>query len=97
MTAIDFYKFIHENEIEFRWDINENGDRDVIMFPSIHHLEELNKLLSDTDFDDSGIPCRMKDGYFCFWASDILNNYNIELKEIFGVDKEHEEFLKLNQ
>jgi len=46
----------------------------------------MNKMLFATNFYDSGIPCRMMDGYFVFWASDILDGWGIELTDVFGDD-----------
>jgi len=87
MKAIDFYKFINDNDIEFHWHTNdETKERDVIFFPYYWQIEYMKELLSATDFDDSGIPCRMMDGYFAFWASDILDGWGIELTEVFGED-----------
>lgn len=87
MKAFDFYKFIHENDIEYHWQRNtETNKRDVIFFPSYSQIEDMAKLLKSTGLDDNGIHCQMKFGYFAFWASDILNEYGIELTEIFGID-----------
>jgi len=89
MKAIDFYKFIKENDIEFHWhENNETKERDVIFFASYWQIGDMAKLLSNTDFDDDGIHCQMKDGYFAFWASDILDAHGIELTEIFGEDEQ---------
>jgi len=88
MKAIHFYKFINENDIEFHWcENNETKERDVVFFPSYRQIKDMAKLLSITDFDDGGIRCRMKDGYFAFWASHILEAHRIELTDIFGEDK----------
>ena len=87
MKAIDFYKFIHENNIEFHWhENNETKERDVIFFPSYRQIKDMAKLLTNADFYDEGIRCQMKDGYFAFWASEILDAHLIELTEIFGED-----------
>jgi len=87
MKAIEFYKFINENNIEFHWHENpETKERDVIFFPSYYNINDMAKLLSYNDFDDDGITCHMKDGYFGFWASDILDAHGIELSDIFGED-----------
>ena len=87
MKAIDFYKFINGNNIEFHWHENpETKENDVIFFPYYFQIDDLKKLLTASDFDDEGINCVMKDGYFAFWASDILDAHGIELTEIFGED-----------
>ena len=89
MKAIDFYKFIYGNNIEFHWHENpETKENDVIFFLYYFQIDDLKKLLTTSDFDDEGIKCVMKDGYFAFWASDILGAHGIELTEIFGEDVE---------
>ena len=86
MTALELYKFINENHIEWRWDTNGNH-RDVLIFPSIWVVEDFNDLLSPTVYDDGGIKCVMMDRYFAFWMEDICSYYGIELTEVFGEDK----------
>lgn len=87
MKTIDFYKFIHDNEIEFHWHYNdETREDDVIFFVECFNVQEFNKMLPKTAFDDDAISCKMKDGYFAFWASDILDPEGIDLVEIFGKD-----------
>lgn len=85
MKALDLYKFINDNNVEWHKQ-NNDGTPDVLMFPHIREVEDFAKLLSSSHFDDSGIECRMKDGYFCFWMKDICDYYGIELEEVF--DKE---------
>ena len=87
MKAIDFYKFINENDIEFRWlDNPATSDRDVIFSPSIYHIKEFNELISIDNFHEEGVVCLMKDRYFAIWASDVLPPHGIKLTEIFGED-----------
>lgn len=84
MTALELYKFINENDIEWRWETRiDTGERDVIMFPSAYIVEDFSELLSPTSFDDGGINCVMMDGYFAFWMNDICEHYGIKLEEIF--------------
>ena len=78
MKAIDLYKFIEENSIEYHW-----HDGDVILMPSIYDIQEFNKLLSGSIYDDSGVECTMKDGYFCFYMQNICDYFEIEIKDIF--------------
>ena len=87
MTALEFYKFINDNNIEYHWEDNiEIKERDVIFFPYYFQMEDMRKIMSASDFDDKGIRCTMKDGYFAIWASEILGPNGIELTEIFGKD-----------
>lgn len=52
--------------------------------PNLSEVADFNELLSPSHFDNEGIDCTMKDGYFCFWMEDICAYYGIELEEIFG-------------
>ena len=84
MKSLDFYKFIQDNSIEYHWHENtKTGQQDVIFFVSFWQIKDMAKILTPTHFDDEGIECVMKDGYFAFWASSILDIYGIELTEIF--------------
>ena len=88
MKAIELYKYIHENGIEFRYEThNDTGIRDVLIFPSIYQIEGFYKLLSRCSFDDGGIECQMMDGYFAFWMDDICSYHGVEIQEVFGEDK----------
>lgn len=87
MTAIELYKFVKENEIEWHWRDN-NGELDVILFPSIYHIEEFNKILAPSHFDDGGIKCRMMHGYFCFWMRNICEYYGIKMEDVFEEKEE---------
>ncbi len=80
MTAIELYKFIHEESIEFRWE----GD-DVIIWVSVWLIEDFNDLFGTSSILDNegGIECGMQ--YKCFWfmMGDLCEFYGIELEEIF--------------
>lgn len=80
MTELELYKFIHENEIEWHREQND-GESDIIIFPSIFQIEEFNKLVSDTF--EQGIECVMRDGYFAFWMRDICEYYGIDINKVF--------------
>ena len=82
MTAIELYKFIEENNIEWHYEDNE-GAEDVIIFPYTFQIDSFYKLFTPCLFDDVGIGCIMKDGYFAFWMDDICSYYGIELSEVF--------------
>jgi hypothetical protein len=78
MTALDLYKFVHDNNIEANWYNN-----DVIMFIDFYLLKDLCKLFGTYTLDDDGINCVLKDGYICLWMADICEAEGIELMEIF--------------
>lgn len=82
MEALQLYKFIQDNNIE--WHRNENdGKDDVIIFVMIYQIKEFKELLSSTILDEGGIECRMLDGYFAFWMNDICDHYGIDMNKVF--------------
>lgn len=82
MTAIELYKFVTKNNIEW----HKVDDGDIIMFVNNYLIEDFHKMLSASIFDDEGIECCMKDGYFCFYMQHICEHYDIELSEVFDGD-----------
>ena len=89
MTALQFYKYIESNDIEWRWVVLPDPmKQDVLIFPRYCQIEELGKIMSPTDFEDGRITCIMKHGYFAIWASDILEGYDIEVSEVFEKETE---------
>lgn len=80
MKALDLYKFVNENNIEYHW---IEGGKDVILFVSNQYLQEWNKLLGCHILDEEGIECTMKDGYLCFKMKDICEHFDTELSDIF--------------
>lgn len=85
MKAIELYKFITENNIEWHYRDNE-GTEDVLIFPYTFQMDELSKLLKSYDYCDGGIDCTLMDGYFAFWMNDLCEYYGIELSEVFNKD-----------
>jgi hypothetical protein len=78
MTAIQLYKFVTENELEYKL-----FEEDILLFVNISNIEEWNEILGYSIKDESGIKCYMKDGYFVFYMAAICEYFDIELKEIF--------------
>lgn len=78
MKATDLLKYVTKNKVEYHW-----HDDDVILMPNISQISEFNKLLSGSIYDDDGIDCKMKDGYFCFHMQDICDYFGIDLEDIF--------------
>ena len=66
MTAIEFYKFITNNKIEFIWIDNEKTRKqDVLFFVPFNKIQELNELIAPGDIDDNGIHLKIKKRYLC--------------------------------
>jgi hypothetical protein len=83
MKALEIYKYIKNNNIEWHW-INEHKEiNDVVIFPYYFQLDDFNKLLSNTDFDDGGIECNLMNGYVAIKLRDLFESHDIELSEIF--------------
>ena len=78
MKATELFSYVNNKAIEYHW-----HDNDVIMMPLVFEVEEFNKLLPASIFDDDGIECVMKDNYFCFHMRAICEYCGIELEEIF--------------
>ena len=85
MTELELYKYITENSIEWHRQDND-GTPDVLIFPYYHQIEDFRKILSVRIFDDDGVACIMKDGYFAFWMSDICSHYGIDMDKVFVED-----------
>lgn len=89
MTELDFYQFIHDNNIEYHWHWNDKTKQsDVIFFVPRYFINELCETLGSSIFDDEGIDCVLKDGYIAIWAADVLDYFGIDTTAIFGTDTE---------
>jgi hypothetical protein len=84
--AIEFYKYIKENNIEWHW-FDNNGVQDVIILPYTFQLEDFMELLSETDFDDEGVKCVLKSGYVAIRLGELFENKGIELSDVFPKDE----------
>lgn len=80
MKAIQIYKFIADNKIEWHWD---NNKEEVYLMTNFHEAEMFNKLLGEFIFDEEPIEVFMKYSYICYPMSVILDRFDIELKDIF--------------
>ena len=95
MDNIKLYEFYNKNDIEFRWEMNDNI-LDVIFFVPCFHIEKFNQILPSSIFDEEGIACRMKDGYFAFWMNDICNYCGINIEEVFPITPDKERLILLS-
>jgi hypothetical protein len=84
--AIEFYKYIKENNVEWHW-FDNNGVQDVIILPYTFQLEDFIELLSETDFDDEGVKCVLKSGYVAIRLGELFENKGIELSDVFPKDE----------
>lgn len=91
MTELDLYKFIHEQEIEYRWDFNREDKRDDIIVWIPHWLcESFAELVDPRQFTDGGgIECRFQSDNVVFWMYDICEYYGINPENIFKKESDH--------
>ena len=96
MTALNVYKFVKDNNLEYHWDVNWDfvtpeysafcnhapPHNDVILFVPLNSIAEFNHMMKRA-MEESGVQCRMKYGYFCFWMKDICDFYDLDINEIF--------------
>ena len=84
MTELQLYKFITDNNLE--WNAYQDYVEDiekVLLFVPFWLVDEFSKLLGASIFDDEGLECVMKDGYFCFHMIHICEYFGIEIENVF--------------
>lgn len=82
--ALDFYKFISDNDIEYHYRENKvygKSVEDVIIFIPSYLAEEGVKFFEW--ICDEWYPCIIHNTYLCIWMNDFLESYDIEAEEIF--------------
>ncbi len=85
MTAIELYKFVKNNQIEYHYTKDHS---DVLIFIPLYNIEEWDELLGPGITAEDPIKCYMKYGYLCFYMQDICNYFDIYLAEVFGEEEE---------
>jgi hypothetical protein len=85
MTELEFYKWVKDNDPEYRWDRNGiSNEEDVILWISFWRIKSFMELLSAPGlFDEGGIEVRLQQDSIAIWASDVLDYFGIELEKIF--------------
>ena len=79
MEEIDLYKFITENNIEWRWQFNsDSNEEDVIIFPYTFQIEDFVKLIGH--IDETGLEMSLMDGYFAIWMGYVCDYYGINIE-----------------
>ena len=86
MTSEQLTTWIIRNSIEFHVHLNDFNEEDVIIFIDYYDIRGWFKLLGGYDssiFDEGGLECAMKKGYFAFWLSPILDYWGLDLIDWF--------------
>lgn len=82
MTALELYKYITDNNIEWYRHDNDGVD-DVMIFPYFCQLDDFRKIAGPCLFDEDGVPCVLKDGYLAIWMKDICDFFGFDFNEVF--------------
>jgi hypothetical protein len=82
MTELELYKYIHDNSIEWRREVNE-GSPDILIFPYVFQLEDFCKLIKAYNADDGGLVIRLLNGYCAIWMNDICEYFAIDIDKVF--------------
>ena len=80
MTSLDLQNFIQGHSIEYHWTHDKSN---VYIYLDFDKIDAFYDLLSICIFDDEGIECQMKNGYFVFSMTDICEYYGLNVNEIF--------------
>ena len=80
MTSIQLYKFITDNGLEWRWELNE-GEEDVILFLPFYLLDEFTKLTNWSD--DWVYECVLKSNCIVLFIQHICDWHGLDIEDIF--------------
>lgn len=78
MTELDLFKFIQDHNSEYHW----HGE-EIYFFVGDSDFKDFISLLPYSIFDDSGIDCKLKDGYLVFEMIGICDYCGIDPKRVF--------------
>jgi hypothetical protein len=98
MTALELYKFVADNGLEYHWNVNWDmipaltdidaaKPNDVMLFVPIIDIPVFNTMLGSHIMGEEGIDCVMKEGYFAFWMKDICDYFGLDMEKIFDKSK----------
>lgn len=82
MTELQFYKFIHDNNIEHRWERFYDGREDVIIWVPFYHLKELANMI-DGFLDEGGCDVRFQPDCIAIEVRDMVEYFGIEIENVF--------------
>lgn len=88
MTELSLYKFITDNILETSTYENILNERVYLLFVNNRNISDFHKLFSPSTFDDDGVECKMKDGYFVFDMKEICEYHDVDVEEVFNALKE---------
>ena len=92
MTALELYQYIQENEIEWRYQLNDqvneddecnDANEDVIIFIDVWQIESFSILFSRITEESEPFIFHFNGEYFAIYMADICNYYEIDMKQVF--------------
>jgi len=88
MKIRDLILFIEHNDIEWHW-FDTFKNKNVIIFVNDYQLEDFRHVLHSSDYNDEGIEIVLKDNYFCVKMADLCENNDIDICDVFDVNKKN--------
>ncbi len=86
MTELKLHKFINDNYIEYRWDLNNKKD-DVIVWIPFYLCDEFSELIEPDNFSDGGgMDVRFQKNCVAFFISEICDYWGVEIENVFPKD-----------
>jgi uncharacterized protein with von Willebrand factor type A (vWA) domain len=84
MTALDLYRFVVENNIEWSEQANEYGNPDILMLLTHYEISPFYAMMGSWGiFDDGGVVVHWKGQYIAVWMVDFCEHYGINAFEVF--------------
>lgn len=86
MTELELYKFINDNNVEWRKQYN-GGIQDVLIFPNFTELEEFARM-TDSYTADCVFSCILKGKYVSIFMREICEYYGIKIGNVFDLKEQ---------
>lgn len=81
MTELDLYKFITENDLEYRWQDNK-GEEDLLIWIPFYLLEDFTKMINLDYIGESYLDVVLQSNAICLFLSTVCYAYNIDIETV---------------
>lgn len=78
MTELQLYKFIKDNDIEYRWESEE-----ILFWVPFYLLGDLTDLIGSSYLSEGGIQVRLQEGYIAMAGYDMCEYFGINPDNVF--------------
>ena len=87
MDAKKLQLFLWENDVEYHWHTNTEGEKDVFLMPYLWNAEELMQIMTDEGrssyMDDTGMEAVLRYNYVVIEMRDFLEYFGIKVEDFF--------------